>query len=537
MKCNQLILACLIALGSVFSLAAEEKPIKVFILAGDENVLEQGQTAPDAHDKRGTGVPGTLVDVMAKDKRFAFLKNEQGEWVTRPDVVVYDAHRIHNETVAIGKPLQVGMRIGPELMLGHVLGDALDNPVLIIRYGTRSLFHTPGSRSLAHDYRSPSRASATAGGAGTWDVIHFNWGVWDTGIVDEKGKPDRENGKYRVPLEEYEKNMKILVVKLKRTGATLIFGTTTPLHEETPGRIKGDAVKYNEVAEKIMKENGVIINDLYSEAIRQGYPKRPDVHSVGDLGPVTLAAINDALKNRKTHCKPFPRVLIIGDSISSPYTRYVQKALDGKVTVYHNPGNGQHSRTGVENIDAWLDLKSYLLKGQEYLELIESVKAVLKDPARYYPDYKEEKLELSGFAWFQGIQDSSSEAKAKEYEKNLSGLITDVRKDLATPALPVVVAACYYGNAAEGSLQKVVHDAQMAVADPKQHPEFASTLTSIDTTPFFRDKEQSPGIIVGGQKRLLYYPQRYNNNAETFLLIGEAMGEAMLNLSGVKNTK
>ena len=70
----------------------------------------------------------------------------------------------------------------------------------------------------------------------------------------------------------------------------------------------------------------------------------------------------------------------------------------------------------------------------------------------------------------------------------------------------------------------------MAVGDPAKHPEFSGTVASIDTTPFFRDKKQSPGVIVGGRRALLYYPDRYNNNAETFLLIGEAMGQSMLQL-------
>lgn len=107
MKPGQLLVLSLIFLSTLLPAAAAEESIRVFILAGDENVLAQGQTAPDPNDRRGKDVPGTLVDVMAKEKRFSFLKGENGEWVTRPDVVVYDAHRIHNETVAIGRHLAV----------------------------------------------------------------------------------------------------------------------------------------------------------------------------------------------------------------------------------------------------------------------------------------------------------------------------------------------------------------------------------------------------------------------------------------------
>ena len=126
--------------------------------------------------------------------------------------------------------------------------------------------------------------------------------------------------------------------------------------------------------------------------------------------------------------------------------------------------------------------------------------------------------------------DSGTEAKARVYEKNLACLIRDLRNDLKAPGLPVVVAASRHGKAAVDSPQQVVHAAQMAVGDPAKHPAFAGTVASVDTTPYFRDNKQSPGIVVGGKRRNLFYGDRYNNNAESFLLIGEALGQAMLKL-------
>lgn len=49
-----------------------------------------------------------------------------------------------------------------------------------------------------------------------------------------------------------------------------------------------------------------------------------------------------------------PTVLIIGDSISIGYTKPLTALLKGKATVVHNPGNAQHSRFGLEHLDAWL---------------------------------------------------------------------------------------------------------------------------------------------------------------------------------------
>ena len=45
------------------------------------------------------------------------------------------------------------------------------------------------------------------------------------------------------------------------------------------------------------------------------------------------------------------KILIIGDSISIGYTPFVKKALAGKAVVVHNPGNAQHTGTGLEKLD------------------------------------------------------------------------------------------------------------------------------------------------------------------------------------------
>ena len=49
-----------------------------------------------------------------------------------------------------------------------------------------------------------------------------------------------------------------------------------------------------------------------------------------------------------------PRILIIGDSISIGYTPYVIEKLENKANVFHNPGNAQHTGTGLKRIDEWI---------------------------------------------------------------------------------------------------------------------------------------------------------------------------------------
>ncbi|WP_145214428.1 SGNH/GDSL hydrolase family protein [Planctomycetes bacterium TBK1r] len=108
-------------------------------------------------------------------------------------------------------------------------------------------------------------------GSRKWDVIHFNWGLWDLCYRNPKSKTqgnrDKENGTLTATPEQYRANMKKIVARLKETNATLIWCTTTPVPEFEAGRKLGDDIKYNQIAEEIMKANGILINDLHSHAL------------------------------------------------------------------------------------------------------------------------------------------------------------------------------------------------------------------------------------------------------------------------------
>jgi hypothetical protein len=99
-------------------------------------------------------------------------------------------------------------------------------------------------------------------GAEKWSVIHFNWGIWDMHRIN--GAP------IRTSTQQYEKNLQKLVAILKATGAKLIWATTTPLGEVHAGTIyvdPKDVPVYNAVAAKVMRANGVAIDDLYSAVL------------------------------------------------------------------------------------------------------------------------------------------------------------------------------------------------------------------------------------------------------------------------------
>ena len=99
-----------------------------------------------------------------------------------------------------------------------------------------------------------------------WDVIHFNWGLWDLCYRNPEsktqGRRDKVKGAITTPLEEYEKNLDQLTARLAKTKAELIWAHTTVVPEGEAGRKVGDDQKYNAAAERVMKKHGVRINDL-----------------------------------------------------------------------------------------------------------------------------------------------------------------------------------------------------------------------------------------------------------------------------------
>ncbi len=114
-------------------------------------------------------------------------------------------------------------------------------------------------------------------GDGPWDVIHFNWGLHDLKYMGPKGEnladPNAPGSHQQVPIDQYERNLRKLVQRLKQTKAELIWRSTTPVPEGAKGRVVGDAARYNAVAAKIMQEEGIVIDDMYSYA----KPRLPEI--------------------------------------------------------------------------------------------------------------------------------------------------------------------------------------------------------------------------------------------------------------------
>ena len=125
-------------------------------------------------------------------------------------------------------------------------------------------------------------------GKGKWDVIHFNWGLHDLKHLKD-GKLDLAGERLATP-QQYEKNLRELVRRLKKTKAKLIWCSTTPVPEGAGGRRKGDEVAYNRLAAKVMKEQKVAVDDLYAFALpRLKKIQRPKNVHFTPAGSQTLA--------------------------------------------------------------------------------------------------------------------------------------------------------------------------------------------------------------------------------------------------------
>lgn len=118
-----------------------------------------------------------------------------------------------------------------------------------------------------------------------WDIIHFNWGLWDLCYridgVHSMNARDREKGILTASTKDYEAILEKIVTRLKQTKARLIFATTTMVPSNEPGRFTKDVPQYNEAALKVMKRHNIEVDPLYELSL-EVHPKygkgEDDVH-------------------------------------------------------------------------------------------------------------------------------------------------------------------------------------------------------------------------------------------------------------------
>jgi alpha-L-fucosidase len=182
---------------------------------------------------------------------FAYVENDPA----LPNVLLY------GDSISIGYTPEVRSELDGEA-----------NVYRIHKNGAHSAAAVPWLKDLHTAMRDPL---LDAPWTFDWDVIHFNVGLHDLtyrvwkDINDRYGetKRDKVNGELQTTIEDYKTNFRSMVDYLRELApeATLIFATTTPVPEGEPGRIAGDAERYNQAALEVLGEYPEVeINDLHA---------------------------------------------------------------------------------------------------------------------------------------------------------------------------------------------------------------------------------------------------------------------------------
>src|SRR5262249_12096715 len=114
---------------------ATDRPIKVFVLAGDSNMAGRAKVSLLKYQANQARTKERLQHLI-----------HDGKWVVREDVWIKYFKKKGNLTVGFGQETD---RFGPELEFGHVVGDYFDEQVLLIKTSW-------GGNTLNRDFRSPS---------------------------------------------------------------------------------------------------------------------------------------------------------------------------------------------------------------------------------------------------------------------------------------------------------------------------------------------------------------------------------------------
>lgn len=115
--------------------AEASRVVNVYILAGQSNMVGMGRVALDLNANGGQGSLGYMVKNPDTAKKYANFVDVDGTWKTRNDVVVYfkrDTQGIKNGGLTVGFGAN-NKSFGPELEFGAVVGDATQEPVLLIK--------------------------------------------------------------------------------------------------------------------------------------------------------------------------------------------------------------------------------------------------------------------------------------------------------------------------------------------------------------------------------------------------------------------
>lgn len=434
-----------------------------------------------------------------------------------------------------------------------------------------------------------------------WDLIHFNVGLGDLihrapGIKSFRVMPRYAGGVRTTSAAEYEKNLRALVTRLKKTGAKLIWASTTPIRSAPSDLFEMTSeVVYNEIAARIMAEEKVPVNDMHGFVVNLIDMTKPAPHAADpfsfDRKPIHPPVIRSILRELdlltpiKGPLKVFlmlggttifgggtvadfqqPRAgapagsldhLVLTPETKKHYAHLVNEdgrwvtrsdvwvhfdqraAKTGALGIgYGGPGyaRGIGPELGLGHVlGDHFDEQVLLLKidlgdpsvavdlktsgtgapGGAYRELLRRTAELTRSLENKFPDYlKGSRYDFTGI-----VLDLGEKDRAADLERFLPIFLSDLRKDLQAPDLPVVILGTGKGGSSETQFPKIL-EVQQRVAFL---PELRNSLRFVDTRPFWppaheRESYRKPTF------------EGWYQHAGSFYAIGEEAGKALLEM-------
>lgn len=339
----------------------------------------QGQAVVDMdHPEHYNGGKGNLNDVINRSKgRFDHLKSGNG-WSKREDVKVrYRTEKqLKRGNLSIGfSGYEDGRHFGPELQFGNLLGDYLEEPVLLIKTAW-------GGKSLSKDFRPPSAVQARGGEVGPYykkmmqevnealSEAATDFPAWSdhrfeiSGFVWQQGWNDMVDEK---ATNEYFKNLVDLIEDVRsaweRPDLPVVVGELGNDGPKAGAGIK----RFRKQQARIAAHGPFVSNVLFVPTAQHARPaeESPNTghghHWYGNAESYLLVGESLGLGMIELlERTEQPKILILGDSISIGYTPYVKKSLKDLAFVtrpmrnHRGAENCEGTDKGITAIDRWL---------------------------------------------------------------------------------------------------------------------------------------------------------------------------------------
>lgn len=508
-------------------------------------------------------------------------------------------------TVTAGEPTSTGPSIPNVLVLGDDIYSQPTNNAASILRGRVNLKFAPLKPGEVRNTHNALNNLSEILGEESWDLIHFNFGLGDLiyrvpNMKSFRVLPKAAGGIRTTSPAHYKENLRTIVSRLKTTGSKLIWASTTPIRHSSTGvfDLKSE-IEYNAIAEKIMREQDIPINDMYSHVLKLIDMDKPASHGADpfyfdrkplyppivanvlqqlDLikpvrGPVQVfimaggwshiggGIVVDPIKPRPGQNRGTLDHMVLEGQRSADYEHLLDEAGQWKtrsdVWIHFDRRGPKSGALGIgyggdrkrcigselsfgitlgEHIERQVciiktalgtpslasDLKSPTAAGRgqqpgtAYTTLLKQIKDSLDSLSDKFPDYTNQAgYELAGLVLNVGEQDSDPEL----YGKHLTALIADLRNDLKTPRLPFIIVGTGRGGRKGTEFPEIIQS-QQAIASL---PEHRGNVSYVETRDFWpaedaRDAYRHPSH------------ERWYDNAESFYLMGKAIGDQMIKL-------